>query len=190
MAPATTTVPAITEPTTRAAATTAATTTTAPQPATDPQFQLEGQGLAQVGQVGDAAEPMIDAAAAAFGPPASDSGWVTDHDCFFEGGLRTVTWQDPGLRLEFADGDTFVGTGPHLVWFATVGPDDAPWQVAGLTRGTTFGAIFDVFPDAEVLRGPDLDFVQFSPDGLLYGWIGADQTIADFWGGIEFCVSP
>lgn len=161
-------------------------TTTEPVPV-EPEFVMTLDGFAAFGVLGDEAQDVLDAFAAEFGDPTADSEWITEHGCAFEGPMRTVTWIEPGVRLTFVDGESTLGSGQHLALYSTVLPVDPPWEMEGVRREMTLEQVQVLFPDAVVLPGPSLDYIQFVPDLGSYAWIDAAGQIREFWAGIEFC---
>lgn len=171
--------------------TTAAVTTTAEPLPVNPAFALLLDGLAEFGNLGDPAEPMIAAFLDEFGEPAADSDWIEEHGCAFEGAMRTITWIDPGIRVVFVDGISDLGEGEHFSSYTTLqlGFDavPTPWTMFGVERGTNLADIGDLFPDAELIPGPGLDYIHFDPTVLSYAWVDGSGAIVDFWAGINFC---
>ncbi len=171
------------------------TTTTEPEPTTtvpiDPQFALLFDGFERFGRLGDDATAVIDALTTAFGDPAADSDWKEDHTCSFEGSLRTVSWSEPGLvRVVFGDGESDYGSGEHLITYNTLLPGFpliSPWRLFGLTQGMFLPDVETLFPDAEVIAGVSLDYVQFDPEMPSYAFVYDSGEIRDFWGGTEYC---
>jgi hypothetical protein len=156
----------------------------------DPQFALLLDGPERFGRLGAEAQPMIDALTEAFGEPDADSDWKEEHTCSFVGPLRTVTWADPGLRLVFGDGESDYGSGEHLVTYTTLLPGFplvSPWRLFGLTQGMFLSDAESLFPDAAVIPGPSLDYVQFDPGSPSYAWVFGSGELRGFWGGTEYC---
>jgi len=171
------------------------TTTTEPAPATtvpvDPQFSLLFDGFEHFGRLGDDANEVVEAFTAAFGEPVADSDWKEEHSCSFDGPLRTVSWSEPGLvRVVFGDGESDYGSGEHLVNYATLlpgFPEQSPWRLFDLAQGVLLSDVESEFPDAEVLSGPSLDYVQFDPGLPSYAFVYDSGEIRSFWGGTEYC---
>jgi hypothetical protein len=44
-----------------------------------------------------------------------------------------------------------------------------------------------LFPDAAVIPGPSLDYVQFDPGSPSYAWVFGSGELRGFWGGTEYC---
>jgi hypothetical protein len=148
-------------------------------------------GLQQFGKLGDPAQPIIDAMTEAFGEPVADSDWLEEHGCSFDGLMRTITWLPPGIRVTFVDGTSELGEGEHMSSYTTLQlgfmEPATPWEMFGVSRGTNLSQLGELFPDADLIPGPSLDYIRFDPTVLSYAWVDGSATIVDFWAGIEFC---
>jgi hypothetical protein len=153
----------------------------------EPQFLLQLAGFEQFGVLGDSADAVVGAFEEAFGDATADSDWIVEHGCAFEGPMRTVTWIEPGVRLTLVDGDSPHGEGAHLALYSTVLPMDPPWEMRGIRREMTIESVLEAFPEATVLPGPPLDYIQFVPDVASYAWLDAAGQIREFWAGTEYC---
>lgn len=153
----------------------------------DPQFSLLFDGFEHFGLLGDPAATVIDAFVQVFGDATADSDWIEEHGCSYEGPMRTMVWIDPGVRVVFVDGDSDYGSGQHLATYTTLHPAETPWRLFGVTRGMNLADAGTLFPDAQIIPGPNLDYVQFDPETPSYAWVFGSGEIRDFWGGTDYC---
>jgi len=201
VASTTTTVAATTTaaPTTTATTTTTSTTTTTTTTPPEPEIRFLPNGLDWF-DFGADADTVIAAAAARFGAPSSDTGWLAggfgDYGVCPGTEFRQLAYLDDTLTLMFSDVDYFVPGGVrNFIYYAYHSPSgttltDGP--PASIDIGTTVAQLLAIYPAAEVvgddpLFGPSFSYRPGSGFEGIYGSLTgtADtDTITYLSGGV------
>ncbi len=197
-APTTTSTTTTVPPTTTSSSTTSTSTSTTTTTTTTPSesvLTMRPDGLGDV-LFGDDSEQAIAALAAVLGPPADDTGWITDAETCIGSEVRFVTWGS--LRAFFSDGpsDWAPAGVRHFASYdqsPSIGSPLLELRTAeGVGIGSPVGDVRAIYGDDAVITGDPLfgDLFQVITPGAGFLWgiltgPNPTDTVASISGGFS-----
>lgn len=197
-APTTTSTTTTVPPTTTSSSTTSTSTSTTTTTTTTPPesvLTMRPDGLGDV-LFGDDSEQAIAALAAVLGPPADDTGWITDAETCIGSEVRFVTWGS--LRAFFSDGpsDWAPAGVRHFASYdqsPSIGSPLLELRTAeGVGIGSPVGDVRAIYGDDAVITGDPLfgDLFQVITPGAGFLWgiltgPNPTDTVASISGGFS-----